>query len=138
MADEIDVQEIATAIIAALAPLGIHSYDYMSSSPIPPAAYIAVDELAFDSDFDGNAEARFIIRLLLSSQVEQSAQAVLNQYISTGPQSVKTLVEKDSTLGGVVASVKVTGIRRGSYGVVMLPEQAGRFYSAELVCEVLI
>lgn len=130
-----DVQSISTALAAALSEFRLHVYDYGPDAPLSPAAYIYPEPVTYHADFDEDVTPTFIVRFLISSVVTKGGQEQLNALISTGPGSAVTAIEADGTLGGVVSSVQVLGMRE--YGVVQLPDAATRYYSAELVVEVL-
>lgn len=131
-----DIQAVSTAIATSMAGLKIRTYDYGPDAPASPCAYIYPDAIAYHEDYTGDTTATFIVRFLISSVVTRSGQAQLNLLISpTGPGSAKLAIESDPTLGGLVTSSTVR-FREHSYGVVQLPDQATRFYSAELLVEV--
>ncbi len=131
-----DVQAVSTALVSALAPLGIHAYDYGPDAPISPAVYVYPSSFPYHVDYSASGTVEFIVRFLVQSVHAQNGQATLNGYISTsGSTSASQLIEADRTLGGVVQSVSVMTMR--DYGVVQLPDLVTRYYSAELMVEVL-
>lgn len=128
-----EIQTVSTAIARTLGSLGLHVYDYGPDSPIPPAVFIYPDAtLDYHATFDGAVTAVFVARFFCPSTVAAAGQASLNALIS--PDGAAAAIERDSTLGGVVQSAMVTGLRE--YGVVQLADMGTRYYSAELLIEV--
>lgn len=132
-----DIETVSTAIMDSLTGLGLHRYDYGPDAVIPPAGYVYPEpNLDYHATFGyanhAATTATFIVRFLCASVMTAGGQAQLNALIS--PAGAPAAIELDPTLGGVVDSAIVTGLRE--YGVVMLPDSATRYNSAELVIEI--
>lgn len=130
-----DVQAISTAIAGSLAGLGIRVYDYGPSAPTPPAAFIYPESITYNADFEEDVLCIWVVRFFVSSQMEAGGQAQLNALLSTsGTGSAVRAITSDNTLTDVVYSLRLLPSR--NYGVITLPDQATRFFSAELPLEV--
>jgi len=129
-----DIQAVQTAMQQALPPT-LHSYDYGPDSVSSPAAYIYPDPFSFDADFDGSTTATFVVRILVASVNDKGGQQTLNGYVNPWNGTVVAALRADPKFGGVVQSSHVTGLRE--YGVVQLQDGGTRYYSAELMVEVL-
>jgi hypothetical protein len=116
--------------------LGVQVSPYMLANPTPPAAQIVPGEVEYDQ-----AMSRGLDRLTLSVQVfvalgsDIGAQQQLDEFLDgSGAKSVKQAVESDRTLGGSVATARVT--RSTAYRVV-LRDGGGPVLMAEWEVEVL-
>jgi hypothetical protein len=132
----VDIQTVSTAIANTLAALDVHVYDYGPDAPISPAIFIyPLDIPEYAATFDQTVRAEFVVRFLVATVVTQGGQSQLNGLLSPTGDSAVAAIREDPTFGDVVQSSLITTMR--NYGVVQLPDAATRYFSAELVIEVL-
>lgn len=82
----------------------------MVDSPRPPIAMVYPSSIDFDLNANRGADTyTFVIFVLVGRADDRSAQNRLDGFI-TGPNSVKTAVESDRTLGGNADTCRVTGM----------------------------
>lgn len=100
---------------------GLRTATEIPDNPNPPQAIIMLERREYDSAFaQGTSEYTFRITVLATRASERRAQAKLDTYTSNGPQSVKSAIESDRTLGGEVFDARVTEM--SNYGTVSLGE----------------
>ena len=93
-------------------------YNYMPDSMEPPTAIVGVIETVTYDDTMQRGTDKYIIpiQLIVSRVDAQDSQETLDGYLaSSGASSVKAQIESDTSLGGVVSTVRVTEAR--NYGV---------------------
>lgn len=133
-----NIADVRQAIADSLADLSINAYSYAPDAPISPAAYIYPDPFPYHP-IQGKTDVvdvTFVVRFLVASSNEQAGQNQLDELISpTGQNSAIVAIESDTELGNLVSGTKVTDLR--NYGVLVLPDQATRFLSAELLVDCL-
>ncbi len=96
-------------------------YNYIPDRSEPPLIIVGVlDNLEYDITMARGADSYVIpCKLLVANVDAQDAQETLDGYIaSSGSSSVKQAIESDTTLGGIVSSVRVTDAR--DYGAFTL------------------
>ena len=128
---------IAAGMLSAGDPIASRVFAYAPDSLNPPTAIVLPapgDFLAFDVTFAHNGEDTFglVVKILMGSQDDRTGQSQLLGYLSrSGSNSIRTAIYGDSTLGGTVADLKVTGA--SNYGDV---EWAGQtFFGADISVE---
>ena len=101
--------DIRAGLVTRLSSLGIQSTGYLVSSPTPPTIEVFPGITTYDSTFQrGMDEAIFQVRITVAVSLEEAAQRKLDEYLDrSGSNSVKTLIESDRTLGGVVKDLRV-------------------------------
>ena len=83
---------------------------YMLANPTPPAAHVKPGETLYDRTMGrGLDELTFKVQVFLPMIVDVASQQNLDQYLAgSGSLSVKTAIESDKTLGGIVQDTHVT------------------------------
>lgn len=110
-----DYTAIRTALAASLEPLvtsrQLSQADaYQLSSPSPPCAFVTVGPTTYDGAMGrGHDELTFLVVVLVGFSSDIEAQAALDQMLaSSGPTSVKALIQADKRLGGACQTLRVT------------------------------
>ncbi len=131
-----DFDAIRVAIADTLAALDIRTYSFQPSNLHPPAVYVSVGDFDYDFDFDGDINFPMILTLICPSVLSEGGQTMLNGFISpAGDTSVRAVLATNPTLDGTVQSFEVR--RHRKYGAVVLPDQASRYWSAEIVVDII-
>ena len=136
-----DIDDVVVALAARIASgmgsdtIAGRTFAYGVDSLNPPTAIVlpgSGDFLSFDVTFDGSDVFGLTVKVLMGVQDDRTGQAALLGYMSrTGSTSIRAAIYGDSTLGGTVSDLKVTGW--SNYGDV---EWAGQqFYGADLSVE---
>lgn len=96
---------------------GLRVYDLIPDTVTPPAAVVGQLDFTFDIDnARGLDQAQVDVLVIVQRFSERSGQNLLDLYLSgTGTSSIKTAIEGDRTLGGVVNTLRVTGAEAGTY-----------------------
>jgi hypothetical protein len=90
---------------------GLRAYAYQPDDPRPPVAFVMLDRIEYDLNANRGADRSFyIITVIVGRANDRAAQKNLDQYL-VGSDSVKTAIEADRTLGGVVNTCRVTEAR---------------------------
>jgi hypothetical protein len=112
MAATATFKQIRAGLVANLRSLGIQSTGYMLAEPIRPALEIYPTEVNYDQTFGrGLDQLLWTVRIIAAATLDVPAQDQLDEYLSpSGSRSVKTLLETDRSLGGVVQNIHVTEI----------------------------
>ena len=108
---------IRTALKAALddATFGITGWQtsaYMLAMPQPPTIDIRPAGIRFDTAMArGNDEMTFLVRAMVAFNADQGAQIALDALIdATSAGGLKTVLEHDKTLGGIVSDLRVVDV----------------------------
>lgn len=99
------------ALAANLATIsGLRVSYYIPDNPNPPQAVIVPPTIKYDQTFGrGLDEYNFQVIVLATRADERTGQDLIDSYCApTGAGSVKTAIESDPTLGGLVADLRVT------------------------------
>jgi hypothetical protein len=110
-----DTDAIATAIASTLSSLasdgiGVQAVGAALSNPSPSGAYVHDGPITYDLSMQrGLDEIAMVITLLVGYNQDQAAQRRLRK-LRDGSTGVKSLVEADRTLGGIVADARVTDV----------------------------
>lgn len=136
-----DISAIRVAIRDALGAVQHHSIpeEFLRASDLeldainPPVALVGVNDFNWDDNETGMDLLHFKVVLLASRADVKAGQAALDAYLQTsGPTSVKAVLENDRTLGGLVDRVRIDRVE--NYGFL---EIAGITYlGAELIVDV--
>src|SRR5437899_143814 len=114
MADLTAIRQGLAANLAALT--GIQVSPFMLANPTPPAVTLYPADVTYDLAMRRGLDRwAFTVQAFVGLTTDIGAQTTLDQFIaSSGAQSVKTRIEADQTLGGLVSDVNVvtcTGYR---------------------------
>ena len=106
------VSEVRQALADKAANVyGLRAYAYQPDDPRPPVAFVMLDRIEYDLNANRGADTSFyIITVIVGRANDRAAQKNLDQYL-IGTDSVKTAIEADRTLGGVVNTCRVTEAR---------------------------
>lgn len=105
---------IRTGLATSLSTInGLRIYELIPDTPYTPCAVISLDRVGYDSTMGrGSDMFEFTVTMVVGRADDRSAQIKLETYLSgSGSQSVKTAIEADTTLGGVVLNTRVTEAR---------------------------
>jgi hypothetical protein len=96
---------------------GIRIYDRIPDVVVPPCAVVGQLDFTFDIDnARGLDQASVDIFVLVQRISERAGQDKLDELLAgTGNKSIKTAIESDRTLGGLVNTLRVTGAESGTY-----------------------
>lgn len=136
------ISAIRTALANAVATItGVRAVAYIADQVTPPAggifAIVRPGEPLADYDMTmgrGCDALNFVITIFTEYVNERTASDVLDSFLAgSGSTSIKTAIESDTTLGGIVSYAKVR--RAGNYGL----EKFGEidYLSIEFYVEVL-
>jgi len=124
------ITQIREGLAANLAALnGFQVSAYTLSNPTPPAIQVLPGEITYDLAMHrGLDEVVMLVQAFVALSSDIGSQKRLDELLDpTGADSLKTAVESDKTLGGLVGSVHVTdatGYRtaQGANGPILLCE----------------
>ncbi len=107
--------QIRTALQAAIvagAGGGWQVSGYMLALPTPPSIDIRPAGIQFDTAMNrGNDDFTYTIRAMVAFNNDQGAQLKLDTLLdATASTGMKTIVETDCTLGGVVSDLRVMSV----------------------------
>lgn len=106
--------DIRNAIKSALTGVITNAYAVEPTTPNYPAAWVfpAKNPAAtFDETFEGATTWYLLVTVAVQASDLSRSQSNLDPFLATtGAKSVKAALEADTTLGGVVDSLRVTGI----------------------------
>jgi hypothetical protein len=117
------VTQIRDGLAANLATIsGLRTSATVPDNPNPPIAIVEPTSVNYDTTFGrGLDEYLFKITIIAGRADERSGQNKLDGYCNpSGSLSVKTAVESDKTLGGVVQNLRVSGL--STYGSITIAE----------------
>jgi len=120
----IDIQAIRDGLATNLATIsGLRTSGDVPDNPNPPIAVVFLESVQYDEAFrDGLTTMIFKVMVIVSRADDRTAQRKLNQYISPdGDRSVKSAVESDRSLGGLVQTLRLTDMT--SLGSTIVSEQ---------------
>ena len=108
------LSEIRNGIATNLGTIpGLRTAAFVPDEPKPPIAVVFPESIAFDTAFARGLDTyNFTVQLIVTKVSDRNAQANLDGYLNPdGAQSVKAAIERDRTLGGKVADLRVTEAR---------------------------
>ena len=128
-----DVTQIRTAIAGALAGIGgdVQVSATILPQPTPPTLQVFPGPIAHDSGAFAQKvnQRRYIVQGFVPLNEQVSTQALMDGLLApTGSRSVKSALEADTTLGGVVSKLWV----RSDTGYTMQLHPTGSWF---LTCE---
>ena len=96
---------------------GLRVYDLIPEPVTPPCAVVGQLDLTFDIDnARGLDQANVDIYVIVQRFSERAGQDKLDADLAgSGSSSIKTAIEGDRTLGGVVNTLRVTSAESGQY-----------------------
>jgi hypothetical protein len=96
---------------------GIRIYDTIPDVIVPPCAIVGQLDFTFDIDnARGLDQASVDIYVIVQRISERAGQDKLDELLSgTGSKSIKTALESDRTLGGLVNTLRVLTAESGTY-----------------------
>lgn len=106
----VTITQIRDALATRLATItGLRVSAEIPDNPNPPVAVVQINNVSFDTAFQGGLTTySFIVSVIVSRVAERRAQDRLDAYASTsGASSVKEAIEGNRTLGGLVADTRV-------------------------------
>jgi hypothetical protein len=115
------ISEIRTGIATNLLTItGLRAADTVPDNPQPPVAIVQPNSIEYDRTFRrGLDQYSFTVTVIVGRASERSAQRLLDVYCSgTGSSSVKTAIESNRTLTGLIQDLRVTAMR--NYGTISL------------------
>ncbi len=97
---------------------GIRIYDQIPDVVVPPCAIVGQLEFTFDIDnARGLDQASVDVYVIVQRISERAGQEKLDELLGgTGNKSIKTAIESDRTLGGLVNTLRVISAESGTYG----------------------
>jgi hypothetical protein len=133
MADLAEIREGLRANLSTITDCQVSAY-MLSTSVSPSLQVIGPDEVTYDLSMHRGLDfMTIVIQGIVGSPTDQGRQVVLDQWLApTGDKSVKTAVEADHTLGGLVASTRVARVS----GYRIYPLQTGLTLGAEWFVEI--
>jgi hypothetical protein len=96
---------------------GLRIYDQLPDVIVPPCAVVGQLDFTFDIDnARGLDQASTDIFVIVQRFSERTGQAKLDALLAgTGPGSIKTALESDRSLGGLVNTLRVISADAGTY-----------------------
>ena len=96
---------------------GIRIYDQIPDVVVPPCAIVGQLDFTFDIDnARGLDQASVDVYVIVQRISERAGQDKLDELLSgTGTKSIKTALESDRTLGGLVNTLRVISAESGTY-----------------------
>jgi len=107
--------EIRTALASSMSSInGLRTTATIPDAPRPPVAVVIPESITYDLNANRGADRYlFNITVLVGRADDRAAQINLDRYV-LGPDSIKTAIEKDRTLGGKVDTCRVMDMRNYS------------------------
>jgi hypothetical protein len=111
-------------------------YAYLKGRPVPPCAEVEPGPTTYDLAMGrGLDQLQLKVRVFIGLDTDEHAQKTLDRMLATtGPDSVKTAIEADRTLGGAASDARVTG---ASGYLTFGTDERARVIGAEWTVEVL-
>ena len=96
---------------------GIRVYDSIPDVPVPPAAIVGQLDFTYDiNNARGLDQASVDIFVIVQRISERAGQDKLDELLAgTGNKSIKTAIESDRSLGGLVNTLRVISAESGTY-----------------------
>ena len=112
MSSGVDIAAVRQAVADALAVIpGLNATAYQMSSPELPTAHVSRGPFTYDQALQGGVHnLTLTITAYVALLSAQGAQALLDRYLAAdGTYSIKQAIEADTSLGGLVQDLHVTG-----------------------------
>ena len=96
---------------------GIRIYDTIPDVVVPPCAVVGQLDFTFDvNNARGLDQASVDVYVIVQRISERAGQDKLDELLAgTGSKSIKTALESDRTLGGLVDTLRVISAESGTY-----------------------
>lgn len=96
---------------------GIRIYDTIPDVVVPPCAVVGQLDFTFDvNNARGLDSASVDVYVIVQRISERAGQDKLDELLAgSGPKSIKTAIESDRTLGGLVDTLRVISAESGTY-----------------------
>jgi hypothetical protein len=110
MSSTTTVSQIKTGLAANLATVsGLRAYAYQPDNVNTPFAWPLLDSIQYNGAMGGGLIThKFTVSVVVGRSAERTAQSLLDGYLSyAGALSIRTALESDRTLGGVVQDLIV-------------------------------
>jgi hypothetical protein len=120
----LSIEDIRDGLATNLATIsGLRTSGDVPDNPNPPQAVVFLETVDYDEAFQGGLTTlMFKVMVIVSRADDRTAQRKLNEYISPdGAQSIKSAVESDRSLGGLVSTLRLTTMT--SLGSTIVSEQ---------------
>jgi hypothetical protein len=118
------ISDIRDGIATNLATItGLRTTETVPDNPQPPVAIIQPNSIEYDRAFQrGLDQYSFTVTVIVGRASERTAQRLLDTYCGgSGSSSVKTAIESNRTLSGVIQDLRVVAMR--NYGTISLGDQ---------------
>ena len=110
MSSTTTVSQIKTGLAANLATVsGLRAYAYQPDNVNTPFAWPLLDSIQYNGAMGGGLIThKFTVSVVVGRSAERTAQSTLDGYLSyAGTTSIRSAIESDRTLGGVVQDLIV-------------------------------
>ena len=110
MSSATTVSQIKTGLAANLATVsGLRAYAYQPDNVNTPFAWPLLDSIQYNGAMGGGLIThKFTVSVVVGRSAERTAQSTLDGYLSyAGATSIRSAIESDRTLGGVVQDLIV-------------------------------
>ena len=114
----IQISKVRDAIAKNIESIsGIRVYDTIPDVVVPPCAIVGQLDFTFDIDnARGLDQASVDVYVIVQRISERAGQDKLDELLAgTGTKSIKTALESDRTLGGLVNTLRVLTAESGTY-----------------------
>jgi hypothetical protein len=99
------ISQVSAALMDALSGIsGLRTKDYQPEAPQPPIAYPVLEQVNYHMAFNGGVvQMDYRVNVLTGRWTDRTAHALLDSYLANnGASSIRSALEADTTLGGVV------------------------------------
>lgn len=127
------VADLRTALATAMGTIpNLRTSATVPDAPRPPIAVVMPDRIVYDLNARRGADTYFFtVMLLVGRADDRAAQNNLDGYL-VGPNSIKTAIEADRTLGGKANTCRVTEMNNYA----SMPVGETLYLAAQFVVEV--
>ena len=129
------VSQVATGLATRLATIsGLRTYTYQPEQLNPPFAYPQINRVEYHRAFGGgDVVMDWTIHVVVGRYTDRTAHALLDDFLSySGTKSVRSVIEGDTTLGGVCQTLIV----RSGADITSLDAGGAEFLQIQLQVEV--
>jgi hypothetical protein len=106
------ISQVSAALMDALSGIsGLRTKDYQPDAPQPPMAYPVLEQVTYHMTMGsgGVVQMDYRVNVLTGRWTDRTAHALLDSYLAnTGASSIRSALEADKTLGGVVQQAVVS------------------------------
>ena len=129
------VSQVATGLATRLATIsGLRTYTYQPEQLNPPFAYPQINRVEYHRAFGGgDVVMDWTVHVVVGRYTDRTAHALLDDFLSySGAKSVRSVIEGDTTLGGVCQTLIV----RSGADITSLDAGGAEFLQIQLQVEV--